>query len=239
VVVINETIANRYFQGESPIGKQIRVRSQRYTIVGVVKEVKYYYPTAPPENQAYLAFAQAPPASLTVVVRTSGDPSAVAQQIRSVFRKIDPNQPVARIVSIAQRLEDRTAGDRILTNLAGFFGALALFLAAIGLYGVMAYSVSQRTQEIGVRMALGAHSGDVLALVIRQGMTIVMCGMVGIAGAAFMAKGLASFLYGVEPRDPATFLSTFLLLASVAFVACLIPARRAARVDPLVALRYE
>jgi predicted permease len=240
VIVINDTIAKRYFQGENPIGKQIRVHNQRHTIIGVVKEVKYYYPTAPPENQAYLAFAQEPPASLTVVVRTSSDPSAVAQQIRSVVRKIDPDQPVARIVSIAQRLDDRTTGTRILTSLAGFFGAVALFLAAIGLYGVMAYSVSQRTQEIGVRMALGAHSVDVLALVIQQGMTFVMCGMLaGIAGAALMAKGLATFLYGIEPRDPATFLSTFLLLTAVALLACFIPARRAAHLDPLVALRYE
>ncbi|HWZ30536.1 MAG TPA: ABC transporter permease [Bryobacteraceae bacterium] len=241
-IVINQTLVSRYFPGESPLGKRVRLRKDPtlYTVVGVVKDVKYYNPGNPPENQAYVAFAQAPTQNLTIVVRTAGDTSAVAQSIRSVVRGLDPNQPVARIVTIAARVEERTAPDKILTELTGFFGTLALFLAAIGLYGVMAYSVAQRTQEIGVRMALGARSRDVLGLVVRQGMTIVLAGMsVGIVGAIFMARALATYLYGVKAADPTAFITTFLLLASIAFVACWIPARRAARVDPLVALRYE
>jgi putative ABC transport system permease protein len=239
-VVINDTIANRYFPNENPLGKRMRVRKVWHTIVGVVKTVKYDNPSSPPENQVYMAFAQSPTVQLTVVVRTTGDPAAVAQQIRSVVREVDPNQPVARIVTISTRMEERTKPDQLLSEMSGFFGILALFLAAIGLYGVMAYSVAQRTHEIGLRMALGARGRDVLGLVIRQGMSIVLGGMLlGIVGAGFLARALATFLYGVEPRDPATFAATFLLLAGVALLACWIPARRASRVDPVIALRYE
>ncbi len=209
-------------------------------MIGIVKEVKYYTPNSPPENQAYLAFAQTPRATVTLVVRTSSDPAPVAKQVRGVVREVDPNQPVARIETIANRMQERSAPDRILTEMTGFFGILALFLASIGLYGVMTYSVSQRTQEIGVRMALGARGGDVLTLVIRQGMVVVLSGMIiGIVGAFFLSKLLAFFLYGVNPHDAATFGSVFVLLLAVALFSCWIPARRAARVDPLVALRHE
>lgn len=239
-IVINDTILNRYFPGENPLGKRIRVRGVARSIVGVVKSVKYYTAASPPENQVYLPFAQAPTVSITAVVQTDGDPSAVAQQIRAVVREVDPNEPVARIVTIASRIEERKAPDRILTQLTGFFGILALFLAAIGLYGVIAHSVSQRTQEIGVRMALGARRMDVLGMVIRQGMMMVLGGIaVGIAGSVFIGKGLANFLYGVEALDPVTFAGTVALLTAVALGACSIPARRAARVDPVVALRHE
>jgi putative ABC transport system permease protein len=240
VIVINETIAARFFPGEDPIGKRIRIQQIPRQIVGVVKEVKYYSPASPSENQAYLPFAQALTRDLTLVVRTAGDPSSIAQQIRGVVREIDPNQPVARIESIANRIEQRSAPDKILTQMTAFFGILALFLAAIGLYAVMAHSVAQRTQEIGVRMALGARAGDVLKLVIRQGMAVVVTGMIlGLGGAFLLTRSLAFFLYGVDPRDPATFSEAFFLLAAVALFACWIPARRAARVDPLIALRYE
>jgi putative ABC transport system permease protein len=177
---------------------------------------------------------------MSLVVRTRGDPWAVAQSIRSVVLSVDPNQPVSRVTTIATELDEQLAGQRILTQVTGFFGALALFLAAIGIYAVMAYSVSQRTREIGIRMALGAGHSSVLKLVVRQGMTMVLGGLlVGIAGAAVMAKALASFLYGVKPTDPATFVGSFVVLSAVALLACSIPAIRAARVDPVVALRCE
>jgi putative ABC transport system permease protein len=157
-----------------------------------------------------------------------------------VVRAVDPNQPVSRITTIATQLEEQLAGQRIMTQLTGLFGALALFLAAIGIYAVMAYSVSQRTREIGIRMALGAGHGSVLKLVVRQGMTMVLGGLLaGIAGALLMAKLLANFLYGIKPTDPATFIGSFVILSAVALLACWIPAVRAARVDPVVALRSE
>ena len=239
-VVVNDVIVSRYFSGENPLGKRVRVRGAWRTIIGVVKSVKYYSATSPPENQMYLSFAQIPSSDFTVVVRAEGDPMAIAQQVRGIVREIDPNQPVARIVTIASRMEDRKAPDRLLTQITGFFGIVALFLAAIGLYGVISYSVSQRTQEIGVRMALGARGGDVLGMVVRQGMMLVVGGMVvGVAGAIFVAKALAAFLFGVNATDPVTFAEAFALLIAVALIACTIPARRAARVDPLVALRHE
>jgi len=243
VVVINDTLANRYFPRENPLGKRIAFDSRNpvwHTVIGVVKEIKYYELAAPPENQAYVPFEQGPRRAMAVIARTGGDPSVVAQSMRSVVRSVDPNQPVSRIVSISALVEERFAGDRLLTQIAGFFGALALFLAAIGIYGVMAYSVSQRTQEIGVRMALGARSIDVLRQVVRQGMGMVLAGMlVGSAGAIVMAKLLAQFLYGIQPTDPLTFAAAFLVLSAASLLACAIPARRAAGVDPLVALRYE
>jgi putative ABC transport system permease protein len=242
-VVVNETIVKRYFQGENPLGKRLRMSARNpawYVIAGVVKDVKYYEFSAPPENQTYLAFAQSPVSQMHVVVRTRSDASSLAQAIRATVRAVDPNQPVSRIITIAERMDEQLAGTRILTQVTGFFGLLALFLAAIGLYGVIAYSVSQRTQEIGVRMAIGAQRRDVLTLIVGQGMRLVLGGMlIGVAGAVAMAKLLASFLYGISAADPVTFVTTFVVLAAVGLVACGIPARRATRIDPLVALRYE
>jgi putative ABC transport system permease protein len=242
-VVIGETVAKREFPGENPLGKRIRLSrtDPRWrTIVGVVKDIKYYQLAAPPENQVYLAAAQMSERNMSIVVRTGRDAAAAMQSIRSVVRSVDASQPVSNITTIARQIEDRNAPDKILAELAGWFGALALFLAAIGVYGVTAYSVSQRTREIGVRMALGARVGDILRLIVRQGMLMVFGGMlVGLAGALAMARLLARFLYGIQPSDPATFTGTFVLLAAVALLACAIPARRASRVDPLTALRYE
>ena len=243
VVVINETFANRSFPGENPLGKRVAFDTRNpvfHTVIGVVKEIKYYDLTAPPESQAYVPFAQWTRRDMNVIARTRGDAAMIAQSIRGVVRSIDPNQPVSRIVPIATLVEERFSGDRLLMEIGGFFGTLALFLAAIGIYGVMAYSVSQRTQEIGVRMALGARSGDVLALIVRQGMGMILGGMIaGTAGAVVMGKLLSQFLYGVQPTDPLTFALAFFVLGATALLACAIPARRAARVDPLVALRYE
>jgi putative ABC transport system permease protein len=242
-VLVNDTIVKRYFPAENPLGKHIRlsrIDPTSYTIVGVVKEVKYYYPAAPPENQVYLAFEQSPTAGMCVLVRARGEPAPLAQSMRAVVRETDPNQPVSEIKTIATQIADRVSGDRILTQISAAFGLLALFLAAIGIYGVMAYSVSQRTQEIGVRMALGARARDVLGMIVRQGMGVVLGGMLaGIAGAIAMARLLATFLYGVKPNDVVTFSASFLILASVALAACAIPAHRASKVDPLIALRYE
>jgi putative ABC transport system permease protein len=242
-IVIGETLMKREFGAGNPVGRRIRLNRKNpmwYTVVGVVKDVKYYQLSEPPENQAYLAFAQAPSGSMDVIARMSGDPSAVAQSIRTVVRSVDPNQPVSSLLTIAAQIEARNAPQKILSQVTGFFGTLALFLAAIGIYGVMAYSVSQRTQEIGVRMALGAQSRDVLTLIVRQGMGMVIGGIVaGLIGALAMARVLANWLYGIQPSDPATFITTIATLTAVALLACWIPARRAAKVDPLVALRYE
>jgi putative ABC transport system permease protein len=242
-VLVNDTIVKRYFPSENPIGQRIRLSRKDaiwYTIVGVVKEVKHYYPAAPPENQVYLAFEQSPTSEMCVLVRARGEPAPLAQSIRAVVRATDPNQPVSEIKTIAAQIADRVSGDRILTQISGAFGLLALFLAAIGIYGVMAYSVSQRTQEIGVRMALGARAYDVLGMIVRQGMGVVLGGMLaGMVGAAAMARLLATFLFGVKPTDVVTFSASFVILASVALAACTIPARRASKVDPLIALRYE
>ncbi len=243
VVVVNQTVVNRLFPGENPLGKRLRLSKKDaawFTIIGVVKDVKYYDQAAPRENQTYLAFAQRPVPGMSLVVRTKGTPMTIAPEIRRVVRAIDPIQPVSRVLTISTQVEEQRAGERILTQLSGFFGGLALFLAAIGIYGVIAYSVSQRTQEIGVRMALGAKNRDVLTMIIRQGMGMVLGGMfAGIIGAMFMAKLLADFLYGIQPRDPATFVSSFAVLGAVALIACAIPAWRAAKVDPVVALRNE
>lgn len=243
VAMVNDTLVKRYFAGQNPLGKRIRLgRTDQtwYTIVGVVKEVNYFEALAPAENQVYIAAEQFPAAAMCVLVRTRGDPAPIAQSIRAVVRGVDPNQPVSEIKTIAQQMADNMAGNRILTQVTAAFGLLAMFLAAIGIYGVMSYSVAQRTQEIGVRMALGARARDVIAMVVRQGMVVILSGMiVGVAGAIGMVRLIASLLEGVKPTDIAIFGGSFAVLGAVALAACAIPARRAARVDPVVALRYE
>jgi predicted permease len=242
VVVINDTIAKRYFANENPLGQKIRLGAKPapFTIVGVVKEIKYYNLSDPPADQVYVAFAQGSSHSISLIARASGDTTAIAQSMRAVVHAVDPNQPVSRIVSIETHMNEVMAGSRILTQIVGFFGVLALFLAAIGIYGVMAYTVSQRGREIGIRMALGARGREVLMLIVRQGMTIVLGGMVvGVAGAFAMARLLTRWLTGIESTDPATYAASFAILAIAALLACWIPARRAARLNPVDALRSE
>jgi putative ABC transport system permease protein len=176
----------------------------------------------------------------TLVVRTSGDPRSLKAAIREQVLAVDKNQPVYDIKTMDERVSATLETRRFAVVLLGSFGGLALLLAAIGLYGVLAFTVSQRTREIGIHMALGAQAGDVLRMVIKQGMSLVLIGvLLGVAGAYVATRAMQSLLFGVSATDPMTFAVVPLLLAIVGFVACYVPARRATKVDPLVALRYE
>jgi putative ABC transport system permease protein len=175
-----------------------------------------------------------------VVIRAHAESGALATAVRRELAGIDPSQPIARVRTMDEWLSRAVAGPRYRTALFGLFAALALALSAVGIYGVMAYSVGQRTREIGVRMALGARQLDVLKLVVRQGMGMVLIGVsLGLIGAFALTRVIASLLFNVGTRDPMTFSGVAILLAAVAFVACYLPARRATKVDPVVALRYE
>jgi putative ABC transport system permease protein len=175
-----------------------------------------------------------------LVIRTQADPTALAAAVRKEILAIDPDQPVANVRTMEQWLDTAVAGPRYRTGLLGLFALLALVLASTGIYGVMSYSVAQRTHEIGVRMALGARQLDVLKLVVRQGMGLVLIGVaLGLAGAVALTRVMSTLLFGVGAKDPLTMVVVATLLSLVAFVACYIPARRATKVDPLVALRYE
>ncbi|HSE98648.1 MAG TPA: FtsX-like permease family protein, partial [Blastocatellia bacterium] len=175
-----------------------------------------------------------------LAVRASGDPVSYAAGVRSQAIAIDKDQPVADIATMESRLADSLARPRFSTVLLGIFAGLALLLAAVGLYGVMSYAVSQRTQEIGIRMALGARPFDVLKMIVRQGMMLTGGGVgIGLVGAFFLTKLMSSLLYGVSATDPGTFTLISLILTGVAFVACYIPARRAMKLDPMISLRYE
>jgi putative ABC transport system permease protein len=178
--------------------------------------------------------------SMNVVVRSKTDPASLSAAVRKEVLQIDPSQPVADVKTMQAWLDSAVAGARYRTALLGLFALVALALASTGIYGVMSYSVSQRTHEIGVRMALGARRLDVLSLVVRQGMTLVIVGVaIGLAGAFALTRLMESLLFGVTAKDPITFIAVATLLTLVAFVACYLPARRATKVDPLVALRYE
>jgi putative ABC transport system permease protein len=196
--------------------------------------------TKNPVSQAFLPLTQDPARGMGVVVRAASDPLTLAVAVRSAISSVDRTVPVFNVNTLDKQLHEQTAPVRFETTLLGLFGALAMLLAAIGSYGIMRYSVAQRTHEIGVRMALGAKRTDVLKLVVGQGFRLALTGVgIGLVGAEALTRFLSGLLYGVKPTDPLTFVGVSLLLIVVALLACYIPACRGARVDPMVALRYE
>ena len=253
VAIINESMAKKYFPGENPIGQRIHVTNGPETfreIIGVVADVKHYSVDRETPLQTYEPFAQKPLDFMTLVVRLAppvpGDPTSAASSaslpaaIRSAIYSIDPDQPVASVRPLSDLLAASMARQRFAMSLFSVFSGVSLLLSAIGIYGVMAYSVTQRTAEIGIRMALGAQRSHVLHLVFAQGGRLIAIGvLVGLAGAFALTRFISSMLFDVSAHDPLTFASIVALLSAVATAACLIPALRATRVDPMTALRSE
>jgi putative ABC transport system permease protein len=244
VMVVSNAFAKRYFPNEDAIGKRIMFDGNDKTpreIVGIVGDVRRNGLDVDVEPEMYVSHVQNPERRMNLVIRTEAqDASQLTQAARAEVKAFDPNQIIWRAQTLEQLLGTSVAPRKFNMLLLGVFAAVALVLAAVGLYGVMSYSVSWRTHEIGIRMALGAKRGDVLRLVVRQGMTMTFIGLVlGLVGAFFMSRVLAGLLYGVSATDPLTFAGVSIVLLGVALLACLIPARRATRVDPIVALRTE
>jgi putative ABC transport system permease protein len=245
VILINETLEHMVFAGEDPIGRRMNVGSDSQPnlvqIVGVIGDVKYNGLADIVQPALYLPIAQNPTTSLSLVVKTeAADPSSLTSSVRAEIGQLDPELPIAQVTTLEERLQTAIAQPRFRTWLIALFALIALALACIGIYGVMSYSVAQRTHEIGVRMALGARAGDVQRMVIKQGLTVIAAGvLVGLAASVGLTRLMSSLLFGVTATDPWTYLATASLLALIALVACYIPARRATKVDPMEALRYE
>jgi putative ABC transport system permease protein len=247
VVIISQSLARHFWPHEEAIGKRLKpgfMNDAWCTVVGIVGDTKQYSLGETPSPSMYLPYAQAPVTFLmqdvTFVLRAGADPLSLVATARRAVQSVDPDLPVFDVASMDQLVYRSASAPRFNAALLGIFAALALVLAAVGIYGVMSYTVLQRTHEIGVRMALGAQESDVLQQVVRQGMLLAAGGITtGVAGAWVVTRFLSSLLFGVRPTDPMIFTLVPLLLAAVALVACLLPARRATKVDPVVALRYE
>jgi putative ABC transport system permease protein len=257
VAIINETLARRHWPSEDPIGKRVTLDDPRdnsrppqwFTVVGVVKDVKQNSWTDAPWNEIYLPFQQSRYfyagtaghyTSMTLVIRTTVEPQSLAAAAQETVRSLDRNLPVSSVVTMEQVIADTLWQPRFNLQLIGIFAALAMTLAAIGLYGVMSYSVAQRTREVGLRMALGARRRDVLKLVVGQGMKLALAGVaLGLLAAVALTRLMEKLLFEVSATDFSTFALIALSLTIVALLACWIPARRAAKVDPMVALRCE
>jgi predicted permease len=244
-MIIDEEFANRYWPNEDPIGKRVRLgggdKGQLLTVLGVVGRVKMEGLAQDSKRvQGYFPFLQLPAGDMTVIVKGSTDPNQLVSSIRQQVKQIDPDQPIYSVRTMDEIKSESVSGERLNLTLLSLFAGIALVLAIVGIYGVMSYSVTQRTHEIGIRMAIGAQPSDVFKMIIGQGMLLaiggVFCGLVGAFG---LTRLMASMLFGIEPTDPLTFASIALLLTVVALVACYVPGRRATKVDPVVSLRYE
>jgi len=240
VAIINEAMAGKYWPKDSPLGKRLLFGDSGPAIVGVVGNVKAAGLAGPDEPQIYLCVWQQPIWQMTLVLRTEGDPLALVPPMRALVQSIDTSQPIERIQTVSDLLSRAVAQPRLVALLLGSFSALSLVLVAVGIYGVISYSVGRRTHEIGIRMALGAQPADVVKLVVGQGLKLIGVGLaIGSLSAVLATRALRSLLFEVRPTDPLTFLGVAVVLSLVAVAACYLPARRATRVDPIVALRYE
>jgi putative ABC transport system permease protein len=242
VFLINQTMARRFWPNEDPIGKQVRLAEDNTTgtIIGIVGDAKHYLLEETQQPQMYSSYNQSPGLFATVVARTAVEPLSLAEAVRQAVWKVDSDQPMWKLRTQEFLLDRAVADKRFLMVLMSIFAALALVLTVIGLYGVMSYAVSQRTQEIGIRMALGAGARNIQAMVLRQGMKLVLFGVaLGLAAAWLSTRLMAKLLFGVSATDAPTFVTISLLLLVVALLACYLPARRATRVDPMIALRCE
>ncbi|HKG91901.1 MAG TPA: ABC transporter permease [Gemmatimonadaceae bacterium] len=246
VAVINEYMAKKFWPNEDPVGKRFKFGNASDTlnrwvqVIGVAGDIRHKRLSAPPDLQGYMPYARGGWRNMTLVVRTSGDPARATGQVREAIRAVDPALPAYNVYTMDDVARRSTWQQRLYGKMFGAFAVIALVLAAVGVYGVISYAVTQRTQEIGVRVALGAQRGDVLRLIVGHGLLLGGAGAaIGLLGAAAATKALKSLLFGVGPWDPATFAGITALLLGVALLASVIPALRAAKVDPVEALRYE
>ncbi|MCG3161860.1 MAG: hypothetical protein JMDDDDMK_03075 [Acidobacteria bacterium] len=240
VAIVNEAVVRRYWPNESPIGRRIKMRDRWQTIVGVVGDVRQSGLDAEASTHVYMPFAQNPQGRMGLVIRTSAEPMSLAAAVRNQIGAIDKDQPVYNVQTMERTVADSVSPRRLNMLLLGILAAVALALALTGIYAIIAYSVAQRTREIGVRIALGAQRRDVMRLVVGHGMSLALLGVaVGLALALGLTRFLSGLIYDVSATDPATFAAVVALLAIVALVACYIPARRATKVDPMIALRCD
>jgi putative ABC transport system permease protein len=239
VAMVSRATAQKYFGGGDPVGKQLSFNGKKWaTIIGVAGDVRQFGPAADVPEQIYLPLTLARARDLRVLVRGGAGPTVTANVIRQTVHNVDPNQPVTDVVTLEDARRDIIASPRLTTALLTAFAVLALVIAAAGLGGVIAYSVSQRTQEFGIRMALGAERQAILSLVIRQGVRLVLIGVVvGALAARGTARSLTNLLYGVQATDPITYVAVAALFLVVALLACVVPARRATAIDPASTIR--
>jgi predicted permease len=247
VAVVNQAFARRFIPRGNPIGRRLGMgtpfKPPGIEIVGVVEDAKYSSAREPAGPMFFLSAFQLQ-SVMTYVneiqIRATGDPASVTGEVRGAIREINPNLPITNVTTLAEQVNNSLGQQRAISGLTGFFGILGLMLACVGLYGIMAYTVARRTREIGIRVALGAGRSDVLGMVVGQGLKLTLVGVgIGIIGALAVTRFLSSLLYGVKPTDPPTFIAVSLILTAVALLASYIPAWRATKVDPMVALRYE
>jgi putative ABC transport system permease protein len=242
VVVIDSSLARLYWPNEDPLGQHLRFRRQGalYEIVGVVGAVKHGGLDKQAKPTIYAPFLQVPRMRMSLLLRTTLAPASLANDVKAAVWAVDKDQPIYNLKTMDEIIAETKSTPRLTLVLLALFSGLALVLAAVGLYGVMSYLVAQRTHEIGIRLALGAQAGDVLKLIVGQGMALALLGVgLGLGAALALTRLMARLLYGVSATDPLTFAVVALLLSLIALLACYVPARRATRIDPLVALRHE
>jgi putative ABC transport system permease protein len=242
VAIVNQSFVRHFFKGKDPIGRRIKVDGgQAQTlvqIVGIVADIKQHGLEREPGDEIYVPYAFTPYRDVRLLVRSRGSAAEVERTVRTAVKELDPQQPVTEVRTLAQVRADNLASPRLTALLLGAFALLAICITAAGIAGVIAYSVSQRTQEIGIRLALGAEPSSVLAMVLRQGMALVGLGLaLGVLGGLVISRVMSGLVFGIAAQDPVTFVLGAAVLAAVGALACLLPARRAAEVDPMIALR--